>query len=92
MYKIDRLQKDIDALHGKHLAHPAIILVQPEGRREIFVLLVGSPSREWICHVLDDVLMRMAGNAEDSRMVQMFKDAAKTKVLSPDFSKNRSKN
>ncbi len=79
--RLAKLKKDIDALHAKHTAHPAIILVQPENRRELFVLMVGTPSREWICHVLDDVLARMAGSTEGSMMVSMFNKAAKEYML-----------
>lgn len=79
--KLNRLKADIDRLHAKHTAHPAIILVQPEDSRQVFVLLVGSPSREWICHVMDDVLMRIAGATEESAMVAQFNAAAKTKVI-----------
>ena len=57
--RLAKLAKDLDALHGKHLAHPAILLVQPEDGKQIFLLMVGSPSREWLCHVLDDLLQRM---------------------------------
>lgn len=92
MYKYDRIQKDIDALHAKHLAHPAIILIQPENRKEILVLMVGSPSREWICHVLDDVLMRMAGSAEESKMLQIFNQKPKPKILFADFAKKNGTN
>lgn len=79
--KLARLRKDIDALHAKHTAHPAILVVQPENRREVYVLLVGSPSREWVCHVLDDVLMRLDADAENSVMVAQFNAAAKTKII-----------
>jgi hypothetical protein len=46
--KLNALAKDMEAIHGKHTAHPAVILVQAEGEREIYVLMVGSPSREWL--------------------------------------------
>ena len=58
-HQLSRLSKDLDALHGKHTAHPAVLLIQSEDRREIYCLMVGSPSKEWVCHVLDDVLQRM---------------------------------
>jgi hypothetical protein len=56
--QLGHLSKDIDALHAKHTAHPAILLVQSKDGRQIFSLLVGNPSREWLCHVLGDELKR----------------------------------
>jgi hypothetical protein len=61
--EIQKLSRDLDILHEKHKYHPAVILIQSTKDRAIFVLMVGSPSREWLCHVLDDVLYRAAGEA-----------------------------
>ena len=74
--KLLALAKDLEMLHGKHTAHPAVILVQAEGEREIYVLMVGSPSREWLCHVLDDQIYHFSG--EQPLMATMNAAIAKT--------------
>jgi len=59
--ELNKLTLDIDHLHEKHKAHPAVILIQSTKDRQIYVLMVGSPSREWLGHVLNDVLYNLAG-------------------------------
>jgi len=61
--RLARLSKDMDALHAKHIAHPAVILIQHQDERKIYSLMVGSPSREWLCHVIDNELAMVAAES-----------------------------